>query len=79
MQIRPSDTGNSAINAYVSNSRGAVQQIELPQGSDRASISEEALNAAANAQDTVSLGEYLDGLSSSERAYFKAEIGRAHV
>lgn len=74
MQIKVAESQNSAVNAYVSNSRGAVQQIDLPQGVDRATISDEALNAANKPQDTISLGEYLDGLSNNERAYFKAGI-----
>ena len=74
MQIRASETQNSAINTYVSNSRGAIQQLDLPAGADRASFSDEALNAAAQPKDTVSLGDYLNGLSSTERAYFKAGI-----
>ena len=74
MQVNLSGSRANAIDTYVSNSRGAVQQLDLPQSVDRASISDEALEAAAQPQDSISLGQYLDGLSQSEKAYFKAGI-----
>ena len=74
MQVNLSGSRANAVNTYVSNSHGAVQQFDLPQNVDRASISEAAQEAAAQPQDSITLSEYLDGLSQSEKAYFKAGI-----
>ena len=66
-----------AVNAYVSNSNGAVQQFDIPSRGDRATISQEGLDALENPeiqQDRVSLKTYMDGLSPQEKAYFNTAI-----